>query len=53
MPKSADAKPLALTVSGALTAKDRRGRDVVLFESAWELRYVMENNPDVVFHDSM
>jgi peptide chain release factor 3 len=53
VPKSPDARPLALTVSGALTAKDRRDRDVILFESAWELRYVMENNPDVVFHDSM
>jgi peptide chain release factor 3 len=51
--KSADTKPLAMTVSGALTARDRRDRNVILFESAWELRYVMENNPDYVFHDSM
>jgi len=26
---------------------------VVLFESPWELRYVMENNPQIHFHDSM
>ena len=29
----------SLTTSGRLTVKDRQGRDVVLFESAWELRY--------------
>jgi peptide chain release factor 3 len=53
VPESPKAKPLALTTSGVLTAKDRLGRDVVLFESAWELRYVMENNPQIHFHDSM
>ena len=42
-----------MTTSGALTAKDRHGRDVILFESAWELRYVIGHNPDVLFHDSM
>jgi len=53
VPESPTAKPLALTTSGVLTAKDRFGRDVVLFESSWELRYVMENNPQIHFHDSM
>ena len=53
VPESPTAKPLALTTSGVLTAKDRLGRDVVLFESPWELRYVMENNPQIHFHDSM
>ena len=53
VPESPNAKPLSLTTSGVLTAKDRLGRDVVLFESAWELRYVMENNPQIRFHDSM
>jgi hypothetical protein len=33
--------------------KDRVGRDVILFESAWELKYVLENNPHIQFHDSM
>jgi peptide chain release factor 3 len=47
------AKPLKLTTSGVLQAKDRQGRDVLLFESAWELRYVMEGNPEIRFHDSM
>jgi peptide chain release factor 3 len=53
VPESPSAKPLSLTTSGVITAKDKLGRDVVLFESAWELRYVMENNPQIRFHDSM
>jgi peptide chain release factor 3 len=48
-----DTRPLALTTSGALTVKDRAGRDVILFESPWELRYVQEANPHVQFHASM
>ncbi len=50
---AADAKPLTLTTSGSLMVKDRVGRDVILFESAWELKYVLENNPHIQFHDSM
>ncbi len=53
VPESAAARPLKLTTSGVLKVKDRQGRDVLLFESAWELRYVMEGNPDYRFHDSM
>jgi peptide chain release factor 3 len=49
----ADATPLTLTTSGTLTVKDRAGRDVILFESPWELRYVLERNPHVQFRDSM
>ena len=46
-------KPLSLTTSGALPSKDRQGRDVMLFESAWELRFVSEANPGFKFVDSM
>ena len=44
---------LTLTTSGALTVRDRLDREVILFESAWELGYVQENNPHVQFRDSM
>jgi peptide chain release factor 3 len=44
--------PLTLA-SGVVVAKDRRDRDVILFQSAWELQYVVEKNPGVEFHDSM
>jgi peptide subunit release factor RF-3 len=44
---------LKLTTSGVLRVKDRLGREVLLFESPWELRYVMEGNPEIRFHDSM
>jgi peptide chain release factor 3 len=50
---SADTGPLRLTTSGALTVKDRLERDVLLFESDWERRYVQEHNEHVQFHDSM
>ena len=47
-----DARPLTVTTSGALTAKDRTGRDVILFESAWELGYITQANPEVRFDDA-
>jgi peptide chain release factor 3 len=50
---AADTRPLQLTTSGTLTVKDRLERDVCLFESDWERRYVQEHNPHVQFHDSM
>jgi peptide chain release factor 3 len=53
VPQGAETKPLALTTSGALLLKDRLGRDVVLFESVWELRFVSEANPGFKFVDSM
>ena len=53
MPEPGNAKPLTLTTSGVMTVKDRQGRDVLLFESPWELRFVMEGNPGYRFHDSM
>jgi peptide chain release factor 3 len=49
----ADPRPLRLTDSGSLTVKDRLERDVLLFESDWELRYTQEHNPHVHFHKSM
>ncbi|MEO6235793.1 MAG: EF-Tu/IF-2/RF-3 family GTPase, partial [Vicinamibacterales bacterium] len=48
-----DTKPLTLTTSGVVTIKDRQGRDVLLFESAWELRFVTDANPTVRLLDSM
>jgi peptide chain release factor 3 len=49
----AETSGVTLTTSGALRVKDRMDRDVILFESAWELRYVQENNPRVQFKDSL
>jgi peptide chain release factor 3 len=53
VPEPGNARPLTLTTSGVLTVKDRRGRDVLLFETPWELRYVTANNPGIQFLDSM
>jgi peptide chain release factor 3 len=44
---------LNLPLSGVLAVKDRRGRDVVLFASDWELRYCAERNPGVRFLESI
>jgi peptide chain release factor 3 len=54
-PASGGAGPasLKLSTSGALRVRDRLDREVILFESPWELRYAQENNPDVEFKDSM
>ena len=49
----ADPRPLQLSTSGAISVQDRLGRDALLFESAWELRYVVERNPHVQFRESM
>ena len=46
-------RPVTWTTTGTLTVQDRTGRDVILFESPWELRYVVEHNPHVQFRDSM
>jgi peptide chain release factor 3 len=53
VPESAETRPLTLTSSGVMTIKDRQGRDVVLFESAWELRFVTESNPGIRLLDSI
>ena len=53
IPQPGNTKPLTLTTSGAMTLKDRHDRDVILFESVWELRYVSEANPGFTFADTM
>jgi peptide chain release factor 3 len=53
VPESPQTRPIALTTSGVMTIKDRQGRDVLLFESAWELRFVTEANPGMRLLDSM
>src|SRR5690606_24268747 len=40
---------LTLPLSGVQAVKDRRGRDVLLFASDWELRYCAERNPSATF----
>jgi peptide chain release factor 3 len=50
-PKST--KGLTLTTSGVLVVRDRLDREVILFESAWQLQYIQTNNPHVQFKDSM
>ncbi len=41
--------PLALPLSGVVQATDHLGRQVLVFQSAWELRYTAEKNPEVEF----
>jgi peptide chain release factor 3 len=53
VPESEETRPIALTSSGVMTIKDRQGRDVLLFESAWELRFVTEANPGIRLLDTM
>lgn len=53
VPESDQTRPLTLTTSGVMTIKDRQGRDVILFESAWELRFVTEANPGIRLLDSI
>ena len=53
VPQPGNTKPLSLTTSGALLLKDRQERDVVLFESVWELRFVSEANPGYTFVDTI
>jgi peptide chain release factor 3 len=47
-----EALPLKLPLTGVLMVKDLRDRDVLLFQSDWELRYCAERNPDVRFATS-
>jgi peptide chain release factor 3 len=42
---------LTLPLSGVLAVKDRKDRDVLLFASDWEMRYVAERNPGVRFNE--
>jgi peptide chain release factor 3 len=47
------AAPLTISTAGTINATDRLGRTVLIFESEWELRYVLERNPDVQFPASV
>jgi peptide chain release factor 3 len=54
-PMTDEGQPASLTLplTGVQQVKDRKGRDVVLFASDWELRYCAERNPGVRFYDSL
>ena len=44
----------SLTVPmGVMRAVDRKGREVLLFQSPWEVSYTAEKNPAVEFKDTM
>jgi peptide chain release factor 3 len=49
---SGEAADPKLPSAGVLAAVDRHERAVLIFESAWELRYTTENNPGIRFLDS-
>ncbi|PYR64539.1 MAG: peptide chain release factor 3 [Acidobacteria bacterium] len=44
---------LALPTSGVMQAVDRLGREVLVFESEWVMRYTFEKNPKVEFKQTM
>jgi peptide chain release factor 3 len=44
---------LALPTSGVLQVVDRLGRDALIFEADWVLRYTKEKNPGVEFLDTV
>ena len=50
-PAAADGAPMSLPLSGVQLVKDRRDRDVLLFASDWEIRYVAERNPGVTLKE--
>ncbi len=50
---SAPQESLQLPMSGVMRVVDRHGREALLFNSNWELRYTIDKNPDVVFKDSV
>jgi len=45
--------PLALPTSGVLQTTDRLGREALVFETDWVLKYTLEKNPHVEFRSSM
>jgi peptide chain release factor 3 len=49
VPVAADAPSLWLPVNGVMPVVDRHERDALLFESAFELRYTGERNPQIQF----
>ena len=52
VPATADAPPLKVPVSGVMQVEDRQQRPVLLFASPFELRYCVESNPHIRFHDT-
>jgi peptide chain release factor 3 len=51
-PTAPDAPPLKVPISGVMVVEDRQQRTVLLFASPFELRYCIESNPHVRFHDT-
>jgi peptide chain release factor 3 len=48
------AETASLTVPmGVMRAVDRKGREVLLFQSPWEVSYAAEKNPGIEFRDTM
>jgi peptide chain release factor 3 len=48
-----EASALKLPYSGVMSVLDRQHRPVLLLASDWELKYCIEKNPDVQFHDTL
>jgi len=46
-------KRLELPTSGVREAVDQQGRQVLVFEAEWVLRYTLEKNPHIDFRDSI
>jgi peptide chain release factor 3 len=51
-PIGADIASLTVPM-GVMRTVDRKGRDVLLFQTAWEVSYTAEKNPGVEFRDTM
>jgi peptide chain release factor 3 len=52
-PISPDGRRLSLPTSGVLQVTDRLGRDALIFEADWVLRYTIEKNPGVELRSSL
>ena len=51
-PEFPEGVQLQLPMSGILSVRDHRNRQVLVFQSEWALNYTIERNPDVTFHTS-
>jgi peptide chain release factor 3 len=52
-PIARDGVELALPTSGVIQTVDSHGRQALIFEAEWVLRYTAEKNPKVEFRDTM
>ena len=52
-PVAPPGQPLQLPTSGVLQTTDRLGREALVFETDWVLKYTLEKNPHVEFRSSM